>query len=63
MTADQILSEILALSPAERKLLAQRVRQLDPDEIPRDFIEALDDFEKGRFVSMETVLNETPPDA
>jgi hypothetical protein len=62
MTADQILNEILALSPTERKLLAQRVRQLDADEIPKHFIEALDDFEKERFVSMETVLNETPPD-
>ena len=63
MTADQLLNAILALSPAERKLLAQRVRQLDPAEIPKDFIEALDDFEKRRFLSMETVLNETPPDA
>jgi hypothetical protein len=31
------------------------------DEIPADFVEALDDFEHGRFVSMETALNQVPP--
>jgi hypothetical protein len=31
--------------------------------IPEDFIDALEDFDKGRFVSMHTALNETPPDA
>jgi hypothetical protein len=41
----------------------QRMRQLDAAEIPQDFIEALDDFQKGHFVSMETALNETPPGA
>jgi hypothetical protein len=30
------------------------------DEIPADFIKALDDFEHGRFVPMETALNEVP---
>lgn len=37
------------------------VRQLGADEIPADFIEALADFEQGRFVPMETALNEVPP--
>jgi hypothetical protein len=31
--------------------------------IPEDFVDALEDFGKGRFVSMNTALNETPPDA
>ena len=31
------------------------------DQIPEDFIEALDDFEHGRFVSMEAALNDVPP--
>jgi hypothetical protein len=63
MTAEQILKEIRALPQSERKRLVQRMRQLDAAEIPQDFIEALDDFQKGHFVSMETALNETPPGA
>jgi hypothetical protein len=63
MTAEQILEEIRALPAAERERLAQRMRQLAGDEIPQDFIEALDDFQSGRFVPMETTLNETPPGA
>lgn len=63
MTTEQILDEIRALSPSERDRLAQQLRQVDEREIPRDFVEALDDFQKGRFVSMETALNEAPPDA
>ena len=63
MTAERILKETEALSRSERKLLVERLRQLRSKEIPQDFIDALDDFQKGRFVSMETALNETPPDA
>ena|GEM_PF-3082776 len=63
ITAEQILDEIRALSPTERERLAQRMRQLEGDEIPQDFIDALDDFQKARFVSMETALNQAPPDA
>ena len=63
MTAEQILDEIRALPPSERDRLAQQMRQLEGDEIPQDFIDALDDFQKGRFVSMETALKEAPPDA
>jgi hypothetical protein len=58
MTAEQILKEIEALPQSERERLVQRMRQLAPGEIPQDFIDALEDFQKGRFVSMETALNE-----
>ena len=61
MTAEQILKEIEALPKSERERLMQRMRE--SADIPQDFIDALDDFEKQRFVSMETVLNEMPPDA
>ena len=61
MTADQILDEIKALPEPERQKLLQSVLHLGTDEIPRDFTEALDDFEHGRFVSMETALNDVPP--
>jgi len=61
MTAEQILKEIEALPKSERERLVQRMRE--SAEIPQDFIDALDDFEKQRFVSMETELTEMPPDA
>jgi len=61
MTAEQILKEIEALPQSERERLVERMRQLGEAEIPQDFIDALEDFNKGRFVSMETALNETPP--
>lgn len=61
MTVQQILVEIKALPTSERQKLLQSVLGLDSGEIPQDFIEALDDFEHGRFVPMETALNEVPP--
>jgi hypothetical protein len=63
MTAEQIIKEIEALPKPERERLVQQMRELGSDEIPQDFIDALEDFDKGRFVSMETALNETPPGA
>jgi hypothetical protein len=63
MTAEQILKEIEALPEAERQRLVERMREATSTNIPEDFIDALEDFDKGRFVSMDTALNETPPDA
>lgn len=63
MTAAQILDEIKALPRPERERLLHSVRELVAEEIPADFMEALDDFERGRFVTMETALNEVPPGA
>ncbi len=60
MTAEQIIKEIEALPKNERERLVQHMRELGSSEIPQDFIDALEDFEKERFVSMETALNETP---
>jgi hypothetical protein len=61
MTADQIFKEIEALPKSERERLVQRMRESAAPEIPQDFIDALEDFDNERFVSMETALNETPP--
>jgi hypothetical protein len=63
MTAEEILKEIEALPNSERERLVQRMRETASPEIPQDFIEALEDFHKERFVSMETALNEAPPGA
>ena len=61
MTAEQIFKEIEALPRSERERLVQRMRE--SADSPQDFIDALDDFNQQRFVSMETALNETPSDA
>jgi hypothetical protein len=63
MTADQILKEIQALPEPERERLVQRMRESASSEIPQDFIDALEDFNNQRFVSMETAPTETPPHA
>jgi hypothetical protein len=63
MTVEQILKEIEALPEAERQRLVERMREATSINIPEDFVDALEDFGKGRFVSMNTALNETPPDA
>ena len=55
MTAEQILKEIEALPKSERERLVQRIRE--SADIPQDFIDALDDFNQQRFVSMEIALN------
>jgi hypothetical protein len=60
MTAEQILEEIKALPKEERDRLVQHMREAASTDIPQDFIDALDDFDKERFVSMEKALNETP---
>jgi hypothetical protein len=63
ITADQIFKEIEALPDAERERLVQRMRESTSIYIPQDFIEALADFDKQRFVSMESALNDVPPGA
>ncbi|PYI50189.1 MAG: hypothetical protein DMC62_09145 [Verrucomicrobia bacterium] len=59
MTAEQILKEIKALPKEERERLVQHMREASSADIPQDFIEALEDFDKQRFVSMERALSET----
>ena len=60
MTAEQIVNEILALPSVERERVFASVRKMDAVEIPDDFMEALADFDAGRFVSMEQALNQEP---
>jgi hypothetical protein len=62
MTAEQILKEIEALPIPERERLVRRMRE-SSGGIPQDFVDALEDFDKQRFVSTETALHETPPGA
>jgi hypothetical protein len=55
--------ETIAVEKYRPRLNKQAEVERKGDEIPADFIEALDDFDHGRFVSMETALNEAPPDS
>ena len=43
----------------ERERLLQHMREAVSADVPQDFIEALEDFDKQRFVSMERALSET----
>ena len=62
MTAEQLFSEIQGLPQPEKDKLVRLVRELDESPIPADFLEALDDFEQGRFVTMEQALHGAPPE-
>jgi hypothetical protein len=61
VTADQIVKEIEALPKEERARLVKHLRLAAAAGIPQDFIDALEDFDKQRFVSMEKALDEAPP--
>lgn len=61
VTAEQILQEIKALPAPEMARVIRSVLLLEADEIPEELVEAMVDFEQGRFVSMGTALNEVPP--
>jgi predicted transcriptional regulator len=61
MSAQQVIEEFKELPPAERAQVARFVVENDDSWIPDEFKEAMRDAEAGRFVDMETALNETPP--
>jgi hypothetical protein len=65
MSLAEIKTAVDRLSPKEFAELIGFIRERvrESTDVPQDFIEALEDFEKKRFVSMETALNETPPGA
>ena len=61
MSAQQVIEEFNGLSVAERTQVARYVVEHNDSWIPDEFKEAMKDAEAGRFVDMETALNETPP--
>jgi predicted transcriptional regulator len=61
MSAAEIIEQIKGLPPAERAQVAKYVVEQDDSWIPDEFKEAMRDAGEGRFVDMETALNETPP--
>jgi predicted transcriptional regulator len=61
MSAQEIIERIKELPPAERAQVTRFVVETDDSWIPDEFKDAMKDAEAGRFVDMETALNETPP--
>ena len=62
MSAVEIIEKIKTLPLAERAEVARYIVQQDDSWIPEEFQQAMADAEAGRFVEMETVLCETPPE-
>ena len=61
MSVSELIEQFKALPPTERAQVAKFVVENDDSWIPDEFKEAMKDAEAGRFVEMETALNETPP--
>jgi predicted transcriptional regulator len=61
MSALEVIEQIKALPPEERKQVARFVAAEDDSWIPEEFKEAMADAAAGRLVDMETALFETPP--
>ena len=61
MNAQEVIEQIKHLPPAERAQVTRFVVESDDSWIPEEFKQAMKDAEEGRFVDMETALQETPP--
>jgi hypothetical protein len=61
MSALEIIQQIKALPPEERKKVARFVVEQEDSWIPDEFMEAMADAQDGRLLDMETALFETPP--
>ena len=62
MSAVEIIEQIKTLPAAERAEVARFIIKQDDSWIPEEFQQAMADADAGRFVEMETVLRETPPE-
>ncbi|HXR46287.1 MAG TPA: hypothetical protein VN784_02505 [Candidatus Limnocylindrales bacterium] len=61
MSAAEVIEQIKGLPPAERAQVAKFVMEQDDSWVPESFKQGMKAAEEGRFVDMETALNETPP--
>lgn len=62
MSAVEIIEQIKNLPVAERAVVARFIVEQDDSWIPDEFGQAMADADAGRFVKMDSVLRETPPD-
>ena len=62
MSAVEIIEQFKALPAAERAEVARFIIKQDDSWIPEEFQQAMADADAGRFVEMDSVLCETPPE-
>ena len=58
MSATEIIAQFKALPPSERAQVAKFVVENDDSWIPESFREGMADAEAGRFVDLDTALQE-----
>ena len=61
MSALEVIEQIKELPPAERAQVAKFIVEHEDSWIPDEFKAAMKDAAAGRFVEMETALQEAPP--
>jgi len=49
------------LDPADLKIVERTLRRLAHPDVPEEVWEGYEDYEEGRFVDMDTILREEPP--
>ncbi len=57
MSAQQVIEEFKALSPAERSQVTKFVVEHDDSWIPEEFKQGMADIAAGRVVDLDTALN------
>ena len=62
MSAQEIIEQIKVLPASERAQVAKYVLENDDSWIPESFKQGIADAEAGRFVDLDTALNEPYPD-
>ncbi len=62
MNAVEITEQFKTLPVAERAQIARFIVEQDDSWIPDEFREAMADAGAGRFVEMDSVLREAPPE-
>ena len=62
MSAVEIIEQFKTLPVAERAQVARFIVEQDDSWIPDEFRQAMADADAGRFVEMDSVLCETPPE-
>lgn len=61
MSALEVIEQIKGLPPTERAQVAKFIVEHEDSWIPDEFKAAMNDAGAGRFIDMETALQETPP--
>jgi predicted transcriptional regulator len=61
MSATEVIKQFKALSASERAQVAKFVVENDDSWIPESFKQGMADVEAGRFVDLDTALNEPYP--